>query len=295
MRFGSFSRLAALALLTVPLVSADAVAKRYHDFEYSEAAKRLMPFMTQNVAGRVATFDEHEDILASAIAFRALTMLDEPLTVSIAGARFTFDTQVPLFMVENYTGADSVTYPSGTKVFCQMKTIRPRDVAKGLPGNEAGKRFEKEGTLCLVDHRNDGTFDQAVMSGIKARELRTSADITLLPYSVDESIRLPDSWAAISFQHRSRLASPRLYVRMALLDRFVQLSDMKIELDDSGARHSVPLTLNIAKDKLPQTHRFGPAQITVLAIDDDAKTIRVRIDSYWGNAPMAATRLYPAY
>jgi hypothetical protein len=129
------------------------------------------------------------------------------------------------------------------------------------------------------------------MTGLRQGEDRHMVPIQSIAYKVVRDVPIPDSGVEVVFHHQNFLHTPRFYARVFLHGREIPLEAMQMPavVDDKAAFAAIALSQETAKDRLPLTLQFGPGRFTVLSIDSNTKTARVRKDVDWGDVPVKIT------
>jgi hypothetical protein len=292
------SRYALFAALCVGVFGSPAAAGNsgaIPDFTVTEAAKRLLPLAKNHAVGEEFTLKEYEPALIGGIALRDVTAIDHPMTITVGGIGWSLGPDDLLAEMQGFSGGDSASLPPGSVAYCRLKPIRPRNPDGPVRSDEKqlrNYRFEKESSLCLVDAGGDGTFDQAFMTGLKQPEDRHLVAIEKTPYKAVGDMPVPNSIVAIVFHHQNFMHTPRFYAQVFLLGKEVPLVSMELPATTSAGAplQGVGISQNTPKDQLPLTLSFGPGRFTVLSIDSNTKTARVRKDADWGDAPVKITQ-----
>lgn len=284
--------IAALLLAAGPAVAAGRDGKEFQAFTTGMV---ILKPIDPPAIGSERTVKEGDVVFRAPLGWFHHAVSDQDITARIIDLDWTIPKGSFLQSVAGMSGGNLSSLPKTAKTYCDAPK---QDTVKGLMHSltlglsQLGARIAKETRLCVIDSDGNGDFDKAFLVGLKKKEDRFVVDIAPVPYTPHINAPMGEnSFMEVVFYDGGMLNGANFQIRVSINGQMAGLSGIR------AFAPAKPTTLtyvnsqqDIKSKKLPYPMTFGPAQLTVTALDKLAKTATIRVDRN-----LSWTPLIPVY
>jgi len=229
--------------------------------------------------GEVRTAQPGIELLQADLGFKRAAQLHGAQSITLLG--LTFDiAEADVLRAATPERENSRLGPMAS-LYCSG-TLELSKKLRGSSG-ERGARFSRKVGLCLVDADADGRFDHGFIDGANWAEDQQPITISPLSYSVRELAPIPGARLRITYEKGAALQGPILSMESNLVNGQFAYAEARIGPDPARAPRLWGETG--IKGTYPRTFTYGDAQVTILGLNSETRTLTYRIEHGFETQP----------